>query len=110
MNTMEASTIDLLNSVSEFNDISDYMQDDELTEALVKIAKIIAKPDVPPAAAASLVVQLQAFSAKFGMLGSFYANTKKSPADRARKNIYYTATERVDKLVDALKYLARSNA
>jgi len=103
---METNTIDLLNSVSEFNDISEYMQDEELTKALVLIAKIIAKPDIPAAAAASLVVQLQAYSAKFGMLATYYTNIKKD--DRAKKNVYYTAVERIDRLVDALKYVARS--
>ena len=104
---METNTIDLLNEVSMFNDISEYMQDDELTEALVLVAKLIAQPDVPPHRAAALIVQLQSYSTKFAMLAAYYANVKKD--DRSKKNVYYSAREAVDKLVDALKYAARSH-
>lgn len=104
---MERNTIDLLNSVSEFTEIADFMQDDELTQALALVAKLIAKPDVPPAAAAQLIVQLQSYSAKFGMLAAYYTNVKKN--ERSKKNIYYSAREVLDRLVDALKYTARTN-
>lgn len=100
------STADLLNSVSHFNEISDYMQDEELTKALVIVAKLIANPDVPPAKVAVTITQLQAYSAKFGMLASWYSHVKKE--DRARKNLYYSARETIDKLVDALKYSVRT--
>lgn len=101
------NTIDLLNSVSKFTEISDYMKDPELTEALVIVAKIIAKPDVPSAKATELIVTLQAYSTKFAMLAAYYANVKKD--ERDKKNIYYSAREALDKLSDALKYTARAN-
>jgi hypothetical protein len=104
---MEASTVEILNKVSGFSDISEFMEDKELTNTLVLVAKLIAKPDVNPAAAAQLIVQLQSYSAKFAMLAAWYANVKKD--DRSKKNIYYSAREAVDKLVDALKYMARSH-
>ena len=103
----ETNTIDLINSVSSFNDIADFMQDDELTKALIMVAKLIANPDIPPTKIESVIVQLQAYSTKFAMLASWYANVKKD--DRAKKNIYFSAREAIDKLVDALKYTARSN-
>jgi uncharacterized protein (UPF0147 family) len=103
----EASTVELLNSINDFNDISEYMNDEEITQMLVAVAKIISKPDIPPNAAARLIVQIQAYSAKFAMLASWYANVKKD--DRAKKNIYYSAREALDKLADALKYSARSH-
>jgi len=100
------NTIDILNSVNDFNELSEYMQDEEITQTLVAIAKLIAKPDIPPDKAARLIVQIQAYSAKFAMLASFYANVKKD--DRAKKNVYYSAREALDKLVDALKYTVRT--
>lgn len=103
---MNENTIDILNSVNDFNDLSEYMQDEEITQTLVAIAKLIAKPDIPPDKAARLIVQIQAYSAKFAMLASFYANVKKD--DRAKKNVYYSAREALDKLVDALKYTVRT--
>lgn len=100
------TTVDLLNNVSHFNEISEYMKDEELTKALVIVAKLIANPDIPPAKVAVTITQLQAYSAKFGMLASWYSHVKKD--DRARKNLYYSARETIDRLVDALKYSVRS--
>lgn len=100
------NTVDLLNSVSHFNEISEYMKDEELTKALVIVAKLIANPDIPPAKVAITITQLQAYSAKFGMLASWYSHVKKD--DRAKKNLYYSARETIDKLVDALKYSVRT--
>lgn len=104
---MSENTIDILNSITEFNDISEYMQDEEITNSLVAVAKLIAKPDIPPDKAAVLIVQIQSYSAKFAMLASWYANVKKD--DRSKKNIYYSAREAMDKLSDALKYTTRSH-
>lgn len=103
---MNENTIDIINSINDFNDLSEYMQDEEITQALVAVAKLIAKPDIPPDKAARLIVQIQAYSAKFAMLASWYANVKKD--DRAKKNIYYSAREALDKLSDALKYTVRT--
>jgi hypothetical protein len=100
------NTVDILNSITQFNDISEYMQDEELTKVLVVITKLIANPDVPPAKATLLITQLQAYSSKFAMLAAWYSHVKKD--DRAKKNMYYTAREAVDKLVDALKYNVRT--
>jgi hypothetical protein len=104
---MESSTVEVLNRVSGFTEISEFMDDPELTSTLVLVAKLIAKPDVNPSAAAQLIVQLQAYSAKFAMLASWYANVKKD--ERSKKNVYYSAREATDKLVDALKYMTRSH-
>jgi len=100
------NTVDLLNNVSHFNEISEYMKDEELTKALVIVAKLIANPDIPPAKVTITITQLQAYSAKFGMLASWYSHVKKD--DRARKNLYYSARETIDRLVDALKYSVRT--
>lgn len=103
---MEQTTVELLNSVSEFTDIAEYMQDEELEKALALIAKIIVNPDIPPAKATTLIVQLQSYSTKFAMLASWHAHVNKS--DRAKKNIYYSARDAIDRLVDSLKYSTRS--
>ena len=100
------STVDLLNEINQFNEISEFMQDKELTEALGIIAKLIANPDIPPAKAMLTITRLQSFSAKFAMLAAWYSHVKKD--ERAKKNIYYSAKESIDKLVDALKYSVRT--
>jgi hypothetical protein len=100
------STVEILNSINDFNEISEFMNDEELTKALVAVAKLIANPDIPPAKATLLIVQLQAYATKFAMLASWYSHVKKD--ERAKKNIYYSAKDTMERLVDALKYTVRT--
>jgi hypothetical protein len=99
------TTLELVNEVAEFAEISEMMNDDQLTDALGIIVKLMMTPDVPPQKAVGLIVQLEAYAAKFKMLASYYTNVKKD--DRAKKNLYYSANEAVQRLVDSLKYSAK---
>jgi predicted S18 family serine protease len=98
----EQTTIEMVNGLSE---IADYMQDEELTQALTFIAKIIIKPDIPLNVATVEIVRLQAIAAKMSFKATWMANVDKN--DRAKKNIYYTAAESINNLVSALKYIMR---
>jgi predicted S18 family serine protease len=98
----EQTTIDMVDGLSE---IADYMQDEELTQALTFIAKIIIKPDIPLNVATIEIVRLQAIAAKMSFKATWMANVDKN--DRAKKNIYYTAAESINNLVSALKYIMR---
>jgi len=89
------TTIELVNEVAEFTEISELMNDDQLTDALGVIVKLMMNPDVPPQKAVGLIVQLEAYAAKFKMLASYYTNVKKD--DRAKKNLYYSANEAVQR-------------
>jgi hypothetical protein len=96
------TTIDLVNGLSE---IADYMEDEELTQALVTIAKLILKPDIPINVATLEIVRLQAIAAKMSFRATWMANVDKG--DRAKKNIYFTAASAISDLVAALKYITR---
>lgn len=98
----EQTTIEMVNGLAE---IADYMQDEELTQALTFIAKIIIKPDIPLNVATIEIVRLQAIAAKMSFKATWMANVDKN--DRAKKNIYYTAAESINSLVSALKYIMR---
>lgn len=98
----EQTTIEMVNGLSE---IAEYMQDEELTQALTFIAKIIIKPDIPLNVATIEIVRLQAIAAKMSFKATWMANVDKN--DRAKKNIYYTAAESINNLVSALKYIMR---
>lgn len=98
----QQTTIEMVNGLSE---IADYMQDEELTQALTFIAKIIIKPDIPLNVATVEIVRLQAIAAKMSFKATWMANVDKN--DRAKKNIYYTAAESINNLVSALKYIMR---
>jgi hypothetical protein len=101
-NEQSKTTLDMINGLSE---ISDYMNDEELTTALTMIAKLIIKPDIPPHVASLEIVRLQAIAAKMSFKATWMTNVDKS--DRGKKNIYYTAAESINNLVSALKYIMR---
>ncbi len=102
---MSDDVIELVNEISEFTEISDYMNDEYLTEVLGLIVKLISQPDIPATAAIPLIIRLEAMSAKFAMQASYYTNVNKS--DRAKKNLYYSIVDATRRLVDALKYTTK---
>ncbi len=81
-NEQSKTTLDMINGLSE---ISDYMNDEELTTALTMIAKLIIKPDIPPHVASLEIVRLQAIAAKMSFKATWMTNVDKS--DRGKKNI-----------------------
>ena len=102
--------IDLINQVAEFTDVHDFLQDQEVDEALALIVKVFTKPDIPATQAVVLIAKLQALSAKFGILATYYSTLAKGPTgsiNNKKKNIYYTLKDSIDKPVDSLKYVAR---
>jgi hypothetical protein len=106
------STLDYINQVTEFNDIHEFMNDPELDEAMAIIVKIMMKPDIPSVQAVALIGKLQAMSAKFAVLATYYTTVAKGPSgsiNNTKKNVYYTMKDSLDKMVDALKYVARYN-
>jgi hypothetical protein len=98
----EKSTLDMVNGLAE---ISDFMQDEELTAALTMVAKLIMRPDIPLSVATIEIVRLQAIAAKMSFRATWMVNVDKG--DRAKKNIYFTAAEAIGDLVAALKYITR---
>ena len=104
------STLELISEITEFNDIHEHMKDDQLDRALAVVIKLIMNPDVPSAKAPTLIIELQAISSKMAILASYYATIGKDKTgtlNNNKKNIYYSAKEAIDRLVDALKYSAR---
>ena len=78
------------------------MEDEELTVALEFIAKVILKPDIPQQVITIELVKLQAIAAKMALRATYMANVDKS--NRAKKNMYYTCSEQIDKVCQSLKY------
>ena len=100
--TENKTTIDMVNGLS---DIAEFMDDEELTQALTMVAKLILKPDIPINVATLEIVRLQAIAAKMSFKATWMANVDKG--DRAKKNIYFTAASAINELVAALKYITR---
>lgn len=94
-----------LEQINDLYEISEYMEDAELTQALEFITKIIFKPDVPIQVVTTELVRMQAIAAKLSLKATWMANVDKS--NRAKKNLYYTAAEQIDKVCSSLKYLTK---
>ena len=92
-----------ISQISELDEIAQYVGDEQLTEALEVLVKLILKPDIPPQVAVYEIVRLQAIAAKLKMRGVWMANVDKT-GNRAIKNLYYAAADELDKLVSALKF------
>ena len=108
----DQNTLEIINLITEFNDINEYMKDEQLDKALAIVVKLLMNPDVPASKAPMLIIELQAMSTKFSMMASVYSTIAKDKAgttNNNKKNIYYSAKESIDKLVDALKYVVRYN-
>lgn len=104
--------ISLVDSINEFQDLNTFMDDEELTITLAYVVKMMLNPqEVKHQDGAAVLLRLQAYSFKFGALGTAYATYKKGPAGsdaNHKKNMYKTISEKLDRLVDALKYSVRN--
>lgn len=98
-------TLTTIEAINWTQEIADFMNDEDLTDALAMVAKLIVKPDIPLQVATIEIVRLQAIAAKMQFKATWMTNVDKG--DRAKKNIYYTAAEAINNLVAALKYIIR---
>ena len=100
--TENKTTIDMINGLSE---IAEFMDDEDLTQALTMVVKLILNPGIPINVATIEIVRLQAIATKMSFKATWMANVDKG--DRAKKNIYFTAASSINDLVAALKYITR---
>lgn len=108
---MSDNSLELVSTIREFNDTHEFMSDEQLDRALSIVVKLIMKQgEIPAIKAVPLIVELQALSTAFAIKSAQYA-TFDSGAARSekahKKNVYYTAREAINKLVDALKISAK---
>lgn len=105
--------LELVSGIQDFVDLDQRVGDDELQEALNLALKCIVNPNIPPATAKKVMIQMQGYSFKFKMQALVYMqiHTGKTGSDEnIKKNAYMYASEQCDKLAQTLKYLARENA
>lgn len=108
----DENPLETISKLTEFNDLTEFMQDPQLDRALDLAVKCMADPNIAAQKAPRLIVELQAISFKFSLKAVEYATIKKDRANTVnnhKKNIYYSTKEALDRLVDSLKYAARAN-
>lgn len=108
---MTDNSLQLVTTIREFKALHDFMDDEELDRALSVVVKLIMKQgEIPPVKAVPLIVELQAISTSLAMKSATYATFQAGPArtpEAHKKNVYYSAKEAINKLVDALKISAK---
>lgn len=110
---MEETDKGILEYVSDAHDLmelAEFMDDETLTEALDLVVKLCVKPQLKSATAATLAVQLQAYSAKFKMQATsimILHNSKAGTRENKLKNTYFAMSDVCDKMAAAVKYIAR---
>lgn len=96
--------IDALQQAPNFKEISDFLEDDNVTLGLSYMAKFATSPDIQDQSLLRLIPQLQAIAGVCGVNAKAYQTIKKTAPNAAnKKNLYYTLSEEFDKLVMALK-------
>lgn len=104
----EKSLAELVNDITEFNDLKQQLQDHDVDQAMEIVVKLVTKPNVPPQVAAPLVVQVQALSTKFAFKAKHYMiYNKEGEEAKNKKNTFMTFSAELEKLANALKYLAK---
>lgn len=100
--------MELLQEIHEINTVSEFMQDEDVNQALAQCVKIISKPDIPPQVAAILIVKMSAMVMAFRVKAKNYMLLEKdAPNSSQKKNIYMTLADSMQELVNSLKYTAK---
>jgi hypothetical protein len=106
MPNITEDTVKAINSIVEFNEVHQFMDDESVDRALELVVKLIDDPGgVPPERISIIIVELQALSTKFAVLATYYSGIGKDGTNEVKKkNLYFTLRAAIDELVAALKY------
>ena len=111
--SMEEATLRMLEYLSQVQDLVDlheFINDDELAEAMDLALKVIAKPDIPPVVARSALAKMQGYAMRFRMQAATYTyvNTGKTGTEQnVKKNVYFAMAEQCHEMAQTLKYLSK---
>jgi len=102
--------LEYLSEVQDLVDLHEFMQDDDLAEAMDLALKVIAKPDIPVSVARNALAKMQGYAMRFRMQAATYTyvNTGKTGTEQnVKKNVYFAASEQCHEMAQTLKYLAK---
>jgi len=103
--------LQIISDIAEFAKIQEFMEDENVDRALVKLTRILSNRDIPGIQIARQIVDCQALSAYFGIQARYYMGIGKNEPDHAnKKNIYMTLKEAFNDLAQALKYIERAGS
>lgn len=106
-----SNILETVSEITELNEISEYLNDEQIDKAMEKVVQLVVNPSAAADNPARLIVGLQALSALFAQKAAYYkliSTGRSGSPEYIKKNLYYTMRESLDRLVDALKYMAKS--
>lgn len=104
--------LEYLSNLQDLRDLHDFMDNDDLGEAMNLAVKCIAKPDMPPSVARTALLKMQGYAFQFRMQAAAYTYIHKGKAgtdENVKKNIYFAASEQCHELAQTLKYLVKEH-
>lgn len=93
--------------LKELNDISRELNDPDIDKTLVKVVKIMTKPEIGPEAAA---LAINGFTAQYFVYKTkykYYMLHKDEPDARMKKEYYATIADALLEVIQSLKYVTR---
>ena len=99
-----------LSEVQDLIDLYEFMEDEDLAQAMELALNVIAKPDIPVSAARNALAMMQGYSLKFRMQAATYTYVhvgKAGTVENVKKNVYFAMAEQCHEMAQTLKYLAR---
>lgn len=105
-------TLEYISNLQDLMDLNEFMDNDDLAEAMELAVKCIAKPDMPPSVARTALLKMQGFAFQFRMQAAVYTYIHKNKAgteENVRKNVYFAASEQCHAMAQTLKYLVKEN-
>jgi hypothetical protein len=110
---MQEAAERMLNYLSEQQDLIDlheFMDDDDLAQAMELALNVIAKPHIPVSEARNALAMMQGYAMKFRMQAATYTYVhpgKAGTVENVKKNVYFAAAEQCHEMAQTLKYLAK---
>jgi hypothetical protein len=113
--SMQEAGMRMLKHLSEAQDLVDlyeFMEDEDLAQAMELALNVIAKPDIPVSSARNALAMMQGYSLKFRMQAATYTYVKVGKAgtpENVKKNVYFAMAEQCHEMAQTLKYLAKES-
>lgn len=106
---MSDNPLEIVSQITEFNDLHEFLQDEDVDRALHLVLKILfEKGSIPATQAPRLIVELQALATKFAIMATYYQTVGRAGNNEShKKNIMFTMKESLTKIADSIKYIAK---
>lgn len=105
----DKTLLDYVSEVTELNEISKFMNDPVVDEAMGFVVKLSVKNSVPFQSVAPLVVKLEALAGQCALKAKYYMVwAKTEPNAGPKKNTYLTLEESLHNLANAIKHFNKT--